>query len=317
MYGLTDNLIYPFKGDFCQDLRATSTNVPNRGQTTASLSFLSSRPPLTNRESFSLSRSPSLDSFNNYRSWNFVLNAGSNSSFVVCYEDVETRYDVIFNLIRGVRNFQEWVKTVKSHHTIRSVPLNEGCQTFTYNVTIDANYYFVFYLPSNRQTNLNISFEFDRTLYNLSSDLVVKNCSFPLDGESSCSLGIPISSGYLTFVSFNTTLPVDYDDGAYIHFTCTPRGWLYAVIVLVVLFVSVIILVSVILFCVKVMGVTFKRCKCSPTTTTVVAAGSTTNEYDDSRKLATESSFNKPPSSSYPTQQYGSAPNNPPPPYDF
>ena len=253
VYGLTDNHIYPFKGDFCQDLRATSTNVPNPGQNTAYLSFLSSRPPLTDFENISFVDSAPLNPIINYRNWNFVLNAGSNSSFVACYNSDETRYDVIFNLIRGVSNFNNWVRYVNSRHTIQSFRLDERCQSFTYNVTIDANYYFVFYLPSNRRTSLDISFEFDRTLYDPSPDIVVKSCSFPLDGRSSCSLEIPISSGYVTLVSFETTLPVDYRDGANIHFTCTSRSWLYAVIALVVVFVYVIIGISVILCIVKVV----------------------------------------------------------------
>ena len=283
VYGLTDNHIYPFKGDFCQDLRATSTNVPNLNEPTAYLSFLSTRPPLTDFENFTFFDSAPLDSEINYRNWNFVLNAGSNSSFVACYNSDETRYEVIFNLIRGVSNFKKWVEDVETGHTIQSFRLDERCRTFTYNVTIDANYYFVFYLPSSRRTSLDISFEFDRTLYNLSPDLVVKNCSFPLDGESSCSLGIPYSSGYVTLVSFETTLPVDYRDGANIHFTCTPRGWLYAVIVLVVLFVYVIIGISV-LICIVVLTLKQQQGSRKSTTKYKIYAPSSKAGYAPSSK---------------------------------
>ena len=261
VYGLTDNHIYPFKGDFCQDLRATSTNRPNLDQNTAFVSFLNSRPPLTSRERFHFSASSYVDAVTNFRNWNFVLNAGSTASFVLCFTGDQTH--VIFNLIRGTQNFQQWVKDVDTSHTLQSLSLGERCQRFTYDVTIDANYYFVFYVrstfhvrPSRR--NFDVNFDFDRTLYSLSPDLVIKNCSFPLDGGSSCSMGIPVSSGYVTFISFETTLPVDYNDGANIHFTCTPRGWLYAIIVIVGVFVSVTIL-SLIIYSVKVLKAKYKK----------------------------------------------------------
>ena len=100
LYGLTDNLIISFEDDFCLDLQATSTNVPNLYQSNATLYFLNSRSPLTERESFNFSERLNLV---NYNRWNLVLNSGSNMLVKVWYqyEDI-TYYDVIFYVIQGI-----------------------------------------------------------------------------------------------------------------------------------------------------------------------------------------------------------------------
>ena len=273
-------------------------NVPNIYQSTATLYFLNSHPPLTERESFNLSESANLKVDVNYDSWNFVLNSGSNMSVKVCYQDEEiTYYDVIFYVIQGAKNFYEWVEDAKETHVVKRSHLTAPCSTIDYQVQQDSNYYFVFYLDSDRPTGLNIEFQFNRTLYRISPNMVVSNCSFPLDGESSCSMGLPISSGYTAFFALSTTPPVNYNDGAKIHFSCQPRGWLYAVIVLVVLLVAVCILVSVLTFCLKVVGIKWNKgthsSRSNPTTTT---------DTEHTLKPA------------YPVQ-YGSSSGDPPPPY--
>ena len=49
---------------------------------------------------------------------------------------------------------------------------------------------------------------------------------------------------YTAVLSLNASRPIDYArDGAEIHISCQPRGWLYAVIVLAVLIVGTLIFV--------------------------------------------------------------------------
>ena len=236
----------------------------------------------------------------NYHSWNFVLNSGSNMSVEVCYQDESaTHHDVIFYVIQGAGNFYDWVKDAEEKHAVMWSRLTAPCSTIDYQVQQDSNYYFVFYLDSVRPTGLKIEFQFNRTLYSISQNMVVNNCSFPLDGESSCSMGLSIFSGYTAFFALSTTPPVDYNDGAKIHFSCQPRGWLFAVVVLVVLFAAICILASVLTFCLKVVGIK-RRCthsgRCNTTTTTANV------------ELETKSSL-KP---VYPVQ-YGSSSPSPPP----
>ena len=238
VYALTDNRLISYRGDFCVNLRATSTQESRDNQSSATLAFLRSRP-LTGREVFNFSDSINLNSTINFNSWNFYLNSNSDASIYVCYQESgSTDYPVTFYIIKSTQNFNEWQKEPgRSDHTVRSMHLDELCLTISYRVTGDDVYYFVFYLSGRRSTSLNIDFDFNRTLYEVSSDMVVKNCSFPLDGRSGCTLDAPMTPGYTGFLSLNADPPVDYNDGAGISISCSPRGWLYAVIVLVVVFV--------------------------------------------------------------------------------
>ena len=60
--------------------------------------------------------------------------------------------------------------------TDMSVRLIRRCNSISYRVAGDGVYYFVFYLSGQRSTSLDIYFDFSRTLYEVSSDMVVKNC---------------------------------------------------------------------------------------------------------------------------------------------
>ena len=247
VYTLTDNRLISYRSDFCANLRANSTQGTRDIRSNATLAFLRS-PPLTGREAFSLSESINLHSTINFNSWNFYLKYNSDASIYVCYQDSNstdypdsnsTDYSVTFYIIKSANNFIEWRKKPdRSDRTVRSMRLDEQCTTISYRVTEDEVYYFVFYLSGQRSTSLDIDFDFNRTLYKISSDMVVKNCSFPLDGRSGCTLDAPMTPGYTGFLSLNANPPVDYNDKAGISISCSPRGWLYAVIVLVVVFVT-------------------------------------------------------------------------------
>lgn len=230
-----------------------------------------------------LSDEADFDSSTNYHSWNFVLNDGSKTSFQVCYEGaVVTHYDIVFYLIKGVDNLNKWIENTEAKHAVQSFRLTSHCMNYTYKVSGDANYYFVFFLDSIRPTSLNVTFNFNRTLYSIPSDLVVKTCSFPLDGSSSCSLSAPtISSGYTALLSLNTTPPVNYNDGAKIYFNCQPRGWLYAVIVIVVVFVSVYAVATFVFVSVKVVLSLLKSSSKTSTTTVTTATAVPFSKYDD------------------------------------
>ena len=302
-YTLTDNRIIAFKGDFCQDLRATSTKQPNNPQPHASLYFFKSRPPLTDRESFNVSETAQLDSYINYHNWNFYLNAGSNTTFQVCYQSDTTHHDVKYLLIKGTNTFNQWYDDPSDSHAIYSSRLTDQCQTFSHQLNTDDMYYFVFYLTSHRTTHIDVDFRFDRTLYHILPDLVVRNCSFPLDGSSSCALSAPMYSGYTALLALNASFPVDHsDDGGEIHIGCQPRAWLYVVIVFAVLF-----FVAAPPCCVVFVCAVRKKKSSSTSSVTRLTDGS-------SSKVTT--SFMKPSTVGYSSlPDYGSAPSAPPPPY--
>ena len=313
IYTLTDNRLISFKGDFCQDLRATSIIGPKNRESSATLAFLHSRPPLTGREMFNFSGSGDLDSDTNFHRWNFYLNRGSNASVEVCYKESDvTDFDVYFYLFMGTKRFEEWVRNTNNRRTVRSMRLSEQCTSIDYQVVEDEMYYFVFFLDSQRTTNVYVEFQFNRTLYRISSDMVVENCSFPLDGTSQCTLNSPMSPGYIGFLSMESTPPIDYEDGAGIYIHCTPRAWLYAVIVVVVVLVTTCLVCSFTAVGLKFILAAIKKKKSTSTTT---ALGTTTVTATLGEPTA-ESDFIKNAPPSYSTaMDYGTPTASAPPPY--
>ena len=311
-YALTDNRIIAYKGDFCQDLRTTSTDVPINQESTGNLYFLKSRPPLTERESFNASVTAIINSDFNFRFWNFYLNAGSRSSFEVCYQQSGgTSEDVIFYIIRGTDQLNEWRDEPRDSNADKSYRLTSQCRNITYEVRQDNMYYFVFYLSGGRSSALDVNFAINRTLYRLLPDDIITDCSFPLDGRSRCVISAPMNSGYTAFLSLNASLPINYsDDGAEINISCQARGWLYAVIVLAVVIFAVLVFACVVVVCVKVVKVGEKRCTGGGRTSRVTTEAGMSN-------VTNESSF-KEPSSTFPND-YSSPPaaypRAPPPPY--
>lgn len=321
-YALSDNVIVSYNKDFCQGLWAKSTVAPNNFQSSAMLYLLNDSPLLADRERFNLSESANLDPSINYHSWNFYMNTGSTVSFEACYhqpENIPANYDVIFYLIKSTSNFNKWVDDPDKSHTLKHSYLTLQCQTIYYQIEKDDMYYFVFYLDSHSSTSLDIDFQFDRTVYRISPESVVHDCSFPLDGHSSCSINVPMSSGYTAVLSLNTSLPIDYNDGAEIYINCHPRAWLYAVIVCAVVipvtFVVILCLAAVCIY-IKAKGGANNYSFIGGSTTV------TTDPFQEGGKVgnARESTFVERvptvnPGYSPPTG-YGTTPSAPPPPYN-
>ena len=305
-YSLTDKVIRSYKGDFCEGLQAVSTEIPNNHQSNATLYLLTSHPPLIGRERFNLSEKVNFDNNNNIHYWNFYLNTGSVLTINACYPPVSS-YDVKFYLIKGSANYNRWTNDPHSSYAVKYVRLSLQCQTVTYRVQRDELYFFAFYWdpyfvsPSN---TLDIEFQFDRTVYGISQDTVVKNCSIPLDGHSSCSLSVPMSSGYTALLSLNTSLPVDYNDGVNVQINCQPRGWLYAVIV-VCSVVPVLVIITLVITWVCVRA---RKAKKYSALHASDSASVGTDESKGSGNVTTPESLLAPKSSSDST-----SPANPPP----
>ena len=250
-YALTDKVIRSYESDFCKGLLARSTNLADSPQSNATLYLLNSRPSLTDSESFNISTTASFSYVTNYHVWNFNLNAGSKFSFSACYTS-NIWYDLDFFLIKGNKNHNKWTNDPDRSYAVLYKRLSSQCQTVNYQVNNDDLYFLVFYLDPELSFSrtLSLNFSFDRTVYHISQESVVQNCSFPLDGFSRCSLGIPMSSSYTLVLSLNTSLPVDYNDGANVEIDCQPRGWLYAVIVIFAGVVPLIVIVTLVVVCV-------------------------------------------------------------------
>lgn len=258
-YALTDKVIRSYNHYFCQGLQAVSTDTPvDNFQSNATLYLLDSHPSLTDNEQFNFTDRASLNSLTNYHVWNFYMNAGSRVSLNACYllDDMSGNYMVEFYLIKGTKNHNKWTNDPDQSYAVKHSRLLSKCQTISYQVHHDDLYYFVLYLDTSYislTTTMDVSFNFSRTVYHVSPNDVVQNCSITLNGYSSCSISVPMSSDYTALLSLNTSLPVDYSDGANVQINCQPRVWFYAVIVVsAVLPVIIIIVLVVTCICIKV-----------------------------------------------------------------
>lgn len=258
-YALTDKVIRTYNHDFCQGLQAKSTSTPknNAAQSNATLYLLNRYPLLsTDNEKFSFSKRVRFVSEGDYFNWNFYLNVGSNVHFNACYDSDSTTYSSItLYVIKGSKNFNRWMDDPDDpDNVVRSPTLNSPCTNISYSVSESDRYYFAFYSRTFSRFWLDIDSQFMRRVYDIPPDSIVHDCTIPLDGHSSCSIGVPMSSGYTAVLSLNTTPPVDFsDDGADIQISCQPRAWLYAVIVLcTVLPVTVIVILVIVCVCVVV-----------------------------------------------------------------
>ena len=235
-YGLTDEVVHSYN-DFCQDLAIMSTSVPKNLHSNATLYLLSQHPPRTDHETISgISKQMSFSGGGSRAYYSYILDMNAGTSVVInaCYLVSDADAKIEFYLLKGTKNFNKWVDDWIFHsgsYIEKHLTLTSTCQTISYHAQKTDKYYFVFYKDPFGD-NMKADFQVDRPVYHVSSDTVVNSCTIPLDGESSCSLSIPMSSGYTALMSLHASLPIDYPDGADISIKCQPRGWLYAIVVI-------------------------------------------------------------------------------------
>ena len=251
-YTLMCNVILSYNHLFCQGLQAASlpTGVPYDKTLNGTLYLLNSLPLLTGQYSINLYESSFLDQATHTAHWNFHLNKGSNASFEFCYNAYDPKtFSVKFYLIRGSDQHLKWIsKPGSSKFALEVIDLNARCQNKSYNnMQHDDIYYFYFYSSSySDELEFNIAFKVNLTIYNISSDSIIQNCSFPLNGHSNCSISTPMSSSSVAVLSLNSS-STTFDHTVDIKITCVPRVWLYVVTalcsLLFIIFITVVMLV--------------------------------------------------------------------------
>ena len=222
----TDKITLAYKSDFCQNIVAQSTD--HHSGSNASLYMLSSRPSPSDKEYFNISQKHTFDDKPGFR-WRYFLNTGSQVSLKVCVKS--DTYQISFYLVRGLANYNAWIHNRYNPSSYELTETIYSCSTIPYTVPADDAYFFIVYSDNDIKLHSTVDFDFQRTVYHISPESVVQTCSFPLDGVSSCSVGVPLSSGYTALLSLNTSLPVNYDSIGTIKVSCQSRVWLYAVIV--------------------------------------------------------------------------------------
>ena len=240
-YLLTDKITLAYKSDFCQSIVAQSTD--DHSGSYASLYMLSSRPPPSDKEYFNISKKHTFDDKPGGFRWRYFLNTGSQVSLKVCVKS--DTYQISFYLVRGLANYNAWIHNHYNPSSYEQTETISSCSAISYTVPADDAYFFIVYSDKYIKLHSTVDFVFQRTVYHISPESVVQTCSFPLDGVSSCSVGVPLSSGYTALLSLNTSLPVDYDSIGTIKVSCQSRVWLYAVIVVSCVLPFIICLVLV------------------------------------------------------------------------
>ena len=310
-YGLTDRAVHSYN-DFCQGLETSSTSVPYNLQSNATLYLLSQRPPRTDREQFSISKLIAFKSgdIRAYHSYMQNMYAGTRVVINACYPVAGSDRKLEFYLLKGTKNFNKWVDDWIFHdpsYSEKHSTLSSTCQTISYQTQKEDKYYFVFYREFNGD-GLNADFQIDRPVYHVLPDTVSDSCTIPLDGYSSCSLSVPLSSGYTALLSLNASLPIDYTDGADISIKCQPRGWLYVVVVISVL-VGVILSVVLLVVFIRTM---IKRRKKRNAYSLVLGSES----QSTSRRGVPQQNENVPMNNNSMKSVAGSVPSANPPPYN-
>ena len=252
-YSLTDTVIIPYT-KFCSGLEIESKDSvqSESSESTATLYLLTSPPSLSDHENFTLNNNVSLKGPEDAAVWSFILHPGSTFSFKACYVRGNPALGVVFYLIQGDENYNNWMDDPDDYYSVQHVELTTRCRHVSYRVYDDDIYYLVFFNPSDSISILNIRFKFYRTRYHFSSDTVADNCSITVNSYSTCSVNLPVMASYTALLVLETQLPVDWDNGVTIDIQCQPRGWLYAVIIVgsILSLLAVVAVVMVMCMCV-------------------------------------------------------------------
>ena len=305
-YGLTDKFIPTYNRYFCQNLQAASANMVSL-QSNATLYLLNAYPSLTDIEGFNFTGSAAYEEYGDYKQWNFNLNSGSKVTFNACYQTKEESGYVYFYLVQGGKNFNRWKDIPIDDYSVVGRILFDDCNTITYTVTKSDTYYFIFYayIRPDYYFSLKIDFQFLRTVYHVDQFLIVQNCSFLLDDFSSCSLAIPMASGYTALLSLNTSIPIDYSTKTDISIRCQPRVWFYVVIAICAMVPFIAIVICAITFvCIKIKNRKRKYALLAKNNT-ANSAKSTTAPMDNPVDTTLDITTTKPPNKMSATGGYG------------
>ena len=248
-YRLTDRVLYAYRGDFCESILATSTRAETNSNSNATLYMLKSRPPASEVERFNWSDKENLKTKQWY-SWRFYLNTGSNVSFNACVSASGHSPSVTFYLVKGDSNYNAWQKSqfTDSATYLMTKDVSSCLAIPQYTIHGDDRYFFNFYSDEDYRIHLSVDYQFQRTVYHITPNNVIEKCFLSLNGHSSCSVGVPLSSRYTALLSLNTTPPINYTDGAYVKLSCQPRNWFYAVVG-VCGFIPIVFFIILVLVC--------------------------------------------------------------------
>lgn len=303
-YAPTDTRIIPVSNALCQGLELTVDKALSGY--TASLSMLDSRPKLAGNERFNIPVNSMYLGPGDYEYYYFYMYPGSNFTVSACISDSINNGPATFNLIRGYKNFNNWIDDpylVKDSFQI-NILCGSGNQSHVYPIKNEDYYYLIFEVDNYqmRSTRLNVHMSFFRTRYEVTNTSIGDTCS-TVGGShgASCSVSVPLS-GKTAFLAVTpqTGTEIDWTDGIGLDTKCVPRAWMYVVIAFSVLIGLLMILVPVL----ALVVIKLRKKKATPAVSTAPATVTTGTEHDTAALLPTPPSTN--PNFQPPPPKYGS-----------
>lgn len=311
-YAPGDTRIIPFSNTFCQGLKLT--NVDWTESSYLSLYLLNSSPQLTGNESFSINEKPEFDVYDYYYYY-FYLYPGSTITASPC----ATTTSYFFYLIKGNKQFGQWKSDYHSHYKDRFNVSTCGMEgTKSYDIQ-EEDYYFMVFRKSDQHTadDLTVNLGFIQTYYVFSNDSVVNSCTVdypPSIDHNYCTVSVPLFAGGTVLLTVKPVpdLYVFWSEGLDLDVQCVPRVWLYAVIGLSVLLVSIVLLTLVVVcVCVCAHWRRKKQLMSVPAVSTDVASSRTSYPPPEEDPSAAPLMYNQPINQDY-ESNYGSIYEAPP-----
>ncbi len=249
-YAPNETRIIPYSPIFCGHISiSANTLLPD---TIAIFSVLSEKPRLIDHDSFQLLESPNFDSRqHDYHYWSYHLYQGSTFGFSACKQESYAHFQ--YFLIKGARNFNSWVDDPRSSKAIDSNSIPDLCSTssrtnYTHKVTIEEDYYMVFFLLDSTNVALDIQFDLYRTKYVPVPESNLVNCTLNEFSGQSCSVDVPMMNGY-GLLSLSTDSNGYWSESSDIDVSCGARVWVYVTISLISVAFFVLIMVCIMACC--------------------------------------------------------------------
>ncbi len=246
-YPSRDTGLVGYSNKFCDRLTIKG-NGDTAEQVMLTLYLLKSMPTVTKQEFITITNRR-LDLFDSYEYWFFHLLPKSKIEINACMKGSSS---ATFYLLKGVNNFADYDNDDYYRYE-RKIPFSGDCTTklLSYDVHSNDQYYLIF--EKNRgSASFDVSINITQVLYVVLPNIIVNNCSVPLDSDESCNVPVAYSSNYtkaLLQLEPKGQL-VDWDASNVVHVKCHPRGWLYALICLSAAggVALIVVLVSAVLF---------------------------------------------------------------------
>ena len=239
-YAPGDTRIVSYNPAFCQSLTLKDTS-----STGATLYLLKEKPVLTGSDNFTITQQYNIQPIYEHHLY-YYLHQGSDVSGTMCLISGTTSK---FYLIKGTNNFNHWKDDGHSSNTLVYFDITAPCgsnRTFTYSITREDQYYFVFYNPSySTNSVVGGTLTFNRALYQIANQNDIVDSCFAGGRSSTCTLDVPFQSNYTALIIVDSSESMD--DSISIDTSCGARVWMYAVITVVpVLFVVLCIIGTVV-----------------------------------------------------------------------